>query len=418
MVDITHNTDMPYKKLKSACAVVCEYDPFHTGHRYHLQQSKLQSGCDYVVCIMSGSITQRCTLPIVDKYTRAKHALSNGADLVVQLPSVYSTANAQVFAQGAIKIASQLDFVTHVSFGVENTNLEINKVAHLLDNTDFGTIIARASKYGVPYPVALMHAMREYYPNTNISNADLQPNTILAIEYIRAISQYCPHVKTVSVVRTSDFGSQELEHPYTSASAIRRHILLGDILQLQEYLPYNIQDINSIPDNKIYSGVLVSTLKNTSLPKLKRVHSISEGLEYRLATVAKKHSDLDQIIHYTKSKRYLYSRIKRSIVQNYLSITKDLLHKSTQINAKIPFRVLGINKDNIQLLGSMPEQAIVKNTDIYCANTNPLVGTYYVDKLLDIGKEIINRDILADNLYSVCTNLNKDLYFGIPLIKV
>lgn len=418
-VQYKSSTPVQYRKYKSACAVICEYDPFHSGHAYQLAQAREQSGCDYVVCIMSGSITQRGTLPVVDKYTRAKHALQNGADLVVQIPSVFSSANAQVFAQGAIKIVSQLKFVTHLSFGVESDNtLDLQKVANLLDNTEFGELVTKASKFGVPYPVALQHAMQEYYQDTPQTEFKLKPNAILAVEYLRAINQYCPQVISVPIPRTNEFDSLELESPHSSASAIRKHLQDRDIINIQKYLPYDIEDLNIKVDHNVYNAILVNHLKNTPLSKLKKVHSINEGLEYRLATVAKKYSTLDNIIKYTKSKRYVHSRIKRAILQNYLGITKEIIKKSTNKNTQVPFRILGINSTSTQILGLLPQSAIVKNTDIYSNRPDQILSTYYMDNFMDIFKEIVNRDVHADNLYCTCANLDRDLYFGTPLIKV
>ncbi|MCL1944686.1 MAG: nucleotidyltransferase family protein [Firmicutes bacterium] len=407
-----------HKKSKTACAVVCEYDPFHTGHKYMLTEAKLKSGCDYIVCIMSGSITQRATLPIVDKYTRARHALNNGADLVVQLPVVFSSANAQVFAQGAIKILNQLKFVTHLAFGIEKENtLDIHKVAHLLDNSQFGEVIAKASKYGIPYPSALQYAMQEYYPNIVTTKDKLHPNTILAIEYVRAIKHYNINIETVPIERTNNFNSMLLEEPYSSASSIRNSIKNGDIQNLKDYLPYNVEELDIKVNNSIYEAILVAYLKNTPISRLKKVHSISEGLEYRLLSVAKKYSDLDKIIKFSKSKRYIYSRIKRAVVQNYLQITKEIVRKSTSKNTPIPFRVLGIRTGSTHLLGFLPNTAIVQNTDIFDKSISTL-NIYFVDQVMDVFKELINRDIVADNLYCVCSGLDKDMYFGSKLIKV
>ena len=407
------------KTSKTACAVICEYDPFHSGHKYHLQQARLISKCDYIVCIMSGSLTQRGSLPIADKYTRAKHALSNGADLVVQLPSVFSCANAQTFAQGATKIASQLKFVTHLAYGVEHDNsLDLNQVANLLDNSDFGQIVVKASKYGVPYPVALQHAMQEYYPQTSASNCRLKPNAILAVEYIRATKLYCSHLKTVPIPRVGDFDSVNLDTPHASATAIRQRIESNDLDGIQQYLPYDLNFIQSRPNNEIYGAILTAHLKNTPLSNLKKVHSVNEGLEYRLATVAKNYSTLVNIIKYTKSKRFVYTRIKRAILQNYLKVTKELIKKSTQKNTQIPFRVLGVNSQATQILGLLPASAIVKNTDIFFNRPSQHLNVYYLDNAVDPFKEIVDRDVVADNLYCTCAGLDKDMYFGTPLIKV
>ena len=106
------------------CAIICEYNPFHNGHKYHIEQAKTLSKADYVICIMSGNFVQRGEAAIMEKHLRAKHALSNGADAVIELPVHFSTSNAELFAKGAIKLVNAIPNVTHLCFGAESGKTE------------------------------------------------------------------------------------------------------------------------------------------------------------------------------------------------------------------------------------------------------------------------------------------------------
>ena len=109
------------------CAVICEYNPFHFGHLYHIQKAKELSGCDAVLCILSGNFTQRAEPSIADKYVRASMALSGGADIVVQMPTAYACSSAEIYAMAGIKIANSFKNVTHLAFGCESKNFELLK---------------------------------------------------------------------------------------------------------------------------------------------------------------------------------------------------------------------------------------------------------------------------------------------------
>jgi len=106
------------------CAVICEYNPFHNGHAYQLSEAKKRSQADAVLCIMSGNFVQRGESAIVDKFTRAKHAVLGGADAVIELPTIFATSNAELFAKGAISILSSIPDVTTLCFGAETASTE------------------------------------------------------------------------------------------------------------------------------------------------------------------------------------------------------------------------------------------------------------------------------------------------------
>ena len=119
--------------MEKVLGIITEYNPFHNGHLYHLNESKKQTNCQYSICVMSGNFTQRGATSIIDKWSKAKTAIQNGIDLVIELPTLYSISSAENFAYGAIKILDSLNIVTDISFGTESNNIDLlNNIAHLL----------------------------------------------------------------------------------------------------------------------------------------------------------------------------------------------------------------------------------------------------------------------------------------------
>ncbi len=168
------------------CGIICEYNPFHNGHLYLLEQAKAQTNADAIVCIMSGGFVQRGEIAIIDKYTRAKHAILAGADAVIELPTVFATANAELFAKGAVHILSSIPDFSHLCFGAEDENAEkLIKTAKLLldEPIEISQKIKGELTKGVSYAKARANAWSGIIDEGYISS----PNNILALEYVKAL---------------------------------------------------------------------------------------------------------------------------------------------------------------------------------------------------------------------------------------
>ena len=240
--------------------IIAEYNPFHNGHKYQIEEAKKFS--DAVVVIMSGSFVQRGSIAITDKWTRAKVAAENGADLVLELPVIYSLNTAQRFAKGAVEILDRTNVIDYLCFGSESGNVdELTKVADMLINEpeDVSEKIKKFIAEGISYPAARQKAFRGLIDEEILSS----PNNILALEYIKALIEIESSIEPVTVKRYgTDYHDEFAKNGIASASAIRSMIknqenviMIFFVVTLVSVGIYMIVDRDII--DVIYFGVLV-----------------------------------------------------------------------------------------------------------------------------------------------------------------
>ena len=213
--------------MSKVLGIIAEYNPFHNGHLHHLETSKKLTGADYTVAIISGNFTQRGSTSIIDKWSKAKMALENGIDLVIELPVLYSISSAENFADGAIKILNSLGIVDYLSFGAETSDISIlNKIADILhlEPEEYKKLLSLELTNGLSFPKARENALINYIKNNannifenNESNFEKykkvlsSPNNILGIEYLKALKKYKSSIKPICISRfATDYNSTEL----------------------------------------------------------------------------------------------------------------------------------------------------------------------------------------------------------------
>ena len=207
------------------CFAVCEYNPFHNGHLYHLEYIRKKLNPDYVVIVMSGNFTQRGEIAAMDKYTRAIHAVKAGADAVIELPTVFATANAEIFAKGAIKLINYCSGEKILCFGTESgekTKIISTASALLTESKEFKKLYKEELKTGVTAIKAKCNALEKL----NIENLDFDllksPNNILGIEYAKAVIQSKADIDLQPIIRKgAGYNDEVLYDEISSASAIR-----------------------------------------------------------------------------------------------------------------------------------------------------------------------------------------------------
>ena len=186
--------------------IVGEYNPFHNGHLYHLEQSKKMTSSNYTVAIMGGNFTQRGSTSLIDKWSKAEAAIQNGIDLVIELPVLYTTSSAENFADGAIKILDSLKVVDYISFGAETSDVDIlNKFADVLyhEPRKYKILLSHELSKGISYPKARENALMIYLNDIRkCVNVLSSPNNILGIEYLKALKKYKP--ESILILGTSD----------------------------------------------------------------------------------------------------------------------------------------------------------------------------------------------------------------------
>ncbi len=327
--------------------IIAEYNPFHLGHAYQLR--KIRETSAKTVVVMSGDAVQRGEFSVTDKWNRTELALRNGADLVIELPPVYSLSSANLFAEGAVRILSSLSFVDDICFGAEDSTSTLSRLADILDGSDTALEekIRHYLSLGMSYPKAQHDAVLSLYGDV-FSEAMSRPNNILGIEYIKAVRKYGNRLGIRAIPRTSvhDGGP---DNGYASGLAIRKMMRKGDP-SWKDYVP---SDDLSLYEGQVFTEdcfmLLISRLREPdALDKLSRTPDTSEGIENRIVAAAREAEDYESLLSGIKSKRYPLSRIRRILMNFLLGITRDdvsLMEKSKPL-----VRVLGIRKDSMELL--------------------------------------------------------------------
>ena len=301
----------------NVCGVICEYNPFHNGHLFHLAQARRQSGADYVVCVMSGDVTQRGTFARHDKFLRTRMALQGGADLVLQLPTRFSCAAADEFAAGGVALLSALGVVTHLSFGCEPETLPVLlPAARALraETPAFRDALASALQSGIPYPAAYAKAAEDTLAPDGTAELLSQPNAALALQYLRVLP---PDITPVPVARTGRRHDEPGLHPLAGASAIRRALEDGlPASDIAPSLPFSRAVAEAEqrgfvhPENALELPALWR-LRSLSAAELARLAGVSEGLENRIAQAARQAGDRETWLSLCKTRRYTRARLSR-----------------------------------------------------------------------------------------------------------
>lgn len=213
----------------STVAIVSEYNPFHNGHKYHLEQALKQSGADHSIAIMSGNFLQRGIPALTNKYHRAYMSTVSGIDMVFELPFVYATASARDFATAAVIMMNKLSVIDYISFGAETDDLEaLCFIANLISDEpeEIGRQIKILHSSGMSYPASRQEAYKKYLNNDKLTDMISSPNNILATEYLAALIKTNSKIKPIIVKRNaSEYNSTNIDSSICSATAIRQQFI-------------------------------------------------------------------------------------------------------------------------------------------------------------------------------------------------
>lgn len=313
--------------------IICEYNPFHNGHLYHISKIKEMFDDSLIILIMSGNFTQRGEASIIPKYSKCDIALLSGIDLVVELPFIFATQSADVFAKTSIEILDKLN-VDYVVFGSE-TN-DINKLTMLaktqINNKKYDKLVKEYLDKGVNYPTALSKAL---YQLTD-KKID-KPNDILGVSYIREILKLNSNITPICIKRSNDYNSIELNDNITSASSIRYALLNGD--NVKNYVPEYVYDYLK---NPIFTKNYFNLLKYKIMTEntLEEYQTVDEGIQNRIKKCIINSKDLDDLILKVKTKRYTYNKLSRMFIHILCNLKKEEVKKYNKISY---IRVLGFN---------------------------------------------------------------------------
>ncbi len=391
--------------MSRVLGIIAEYNPFHNGHLYHIAKSKQETGAQYVIAVISGNFVQRGNTSIINKWTKARMTLLNGADLVIELPTIYSISSAENFAEGAIKILNSLGVVDTLSFGMEANDIStLNNIANVLYNEpkEYVTMLSHELSKGNSYPKARENALLLYLNDIKrYANVMSGSNNILGIEYLKALRKTKSTITPVGIKREKVlYNDKYIVDEFASATAIRKMLMTKELNDISKVMPRNsylllgeeLKKGHYVIDIARFEKEIIYTLRKMSVQDIAKLPDVSEGLENSLKNAADSCNTLKDLINIVKTKRFTQTRIQRILLYCLLGITKKQMETSRKV---IPYaRVLGFNNKGKELISEMmklnPKLNIVTSVKKY-------IDTVANKNL----KEMLDIDILATNIYTL-----------------
>lgn len=405
--------------------IITEYNPFHNGHKYHIEKAKEITGADYVIAVMSGNFVQRGHPALMDKYSRSRMALNNGLDLVLELPTYYATASAEFFALGAVSLLDGLGIVDYICFGSECGDIKLlDEAARLFNNPSdkFQDLISSYLRNGLSYPMARAKAASKFLTidgdskDKALTNLISEPNNILGIEYIKALLRINSSIKPITISRTkAHYHDKEVNYPivnnqspdkntdYTvsSATAIRNIIEDTDSLlalsPIKDSVPQNVFDYFTSNYNitcpitiKDFESIIKYKLLWESKHDLSSYQDLSPDMADRIKNIDLINTNIQDLIEKIKTKNITLTRVNRSLIHVLLDIKTDDLIGFIQDNLIYYARVLGVKKEATHLIRKIKESGkLPVITKLSKAH----------EQLDALGMKMLNKDILASHLF-------------------
>lgn len=380
-------------------ATVAEYNPLHLGHLKHIEYMKNFLHADKIIVLMSGNFTQRGEPAVLNKYKRAKQAVIAGADLVIELPTVFATANAETFACGAINVLHGLGVADGLCFGVESgEKQDYISLAYAMNNEskEFKKALKERLNLGEGFAKARFEAVKSLggeYDESLISS----PNNILGLEYTKALLKKDTLIDIFPMKREGDHNDVTLKKGVTSATSIRNVIKTARLKKLKKCLPpYVYQDLTPYPfafDKMIMTKLITEPTEN-----IKEISDCTEGLENRIKALSKDNRTVDQLVARASTKRYTAARIRRILVSNLLGITDDLVQDC--LNSNLYAKVLAVSKDDKDLIAEISKKGTI-----------PLITRKSdADSLKKTAAACFEKDVLANELYNLAADEKENEY--------
>ena len=354
--------------------IVAEYNPFHTGHAFHLAETRRRLGDHTAVAVMSGHFVQRGECAVLDKWTRARAALEGGVDLVLELPTVWAAASAERFAWGAVNILKEAG-ADDLSFGSESGDGDgLKAVAVCLDRPEFHAGLRRFLDQGMPFAACRQAAVRELL-GENLAGLLAGPNDNLGVEYLKAARRLGWEPEVVAIPRrgAAHDGGDHPDHP--SASCLREKILSGELAA------------ENPACMKTGERWMLAALRGMDEGGFAALPDCGEGLSHRLCRAVRQGRTLDEVYALAKTKRYAHSRIRRGLLWGALG-----LRESDRPDAPPWLRVLGANERGRALLHDL------KKTARLPIITKPA----HAGRLDGPGRRLFEMEARCTDLYQLC----------------
>lgn len=328
-----------------ATGIVVEYNPFHNGHKYHLQKTKELNPNNIIIAVMSGDFVQRGEPSIIDRWTKTKMALANGVDLVIELPVFYSSQSAEIFAKGAVGILEELKCESMV-FGSESGKInELKRISTLQESEEFKIKLKERLKSGDSYPTAHSSTMKEI-----LGESELNSNDILGLEYIKAIRYWKSSIIPMTLKREKvGYHDTNIVGDFASATKIREHLKKNEEISsivtqesfntLKEYSNFTYME-------NFYPFIRYELIKNSN--NLSDIQDMEIGFENRLLENAIKSINYEEFFKSISNRRYTTGRVQRVLTHTLLALTTNI---TEEVKKSIPYvRVLGFNSKGREYL--------------------------------------------------------------------
>ena len=377
--------------------IIAEYNPFHNGHLYQIQKAKELTGADTVITVMSGNFTQRGDTSLINKFEKAKIALQNEVDMVIELPTIYSISSAENFALGGVKILNEIGNIDYLVFGIEEENLEkLQAIADVLVNEDdeFKRNIKEELDKGNSYPKAREIVLKKVLSSENVENIMQKPNNILAIEYLKALKTTNSKIKPFAIKRKNTMHNDEnINENYASGTYIRKLFIENNFNEIKKVVPkYTYERLLELKNQGTYvssindfSDIVIYKIRTMTKEEISQIADVNEGLENSIKLASTTCKTIDEIIDKVSTKRYTKTRISRILTYILLDITKSDIEQSKNNDPYI--RVLGINKKCEEILSTIKHNKLIISLKKFEENNGE--------------NELLNIDKKATEIYTI-----------------
>lgn len=395
--------------MSSKLCIISEYNPFHFGHLYHLNESISQTDTDFKVAIISGNFVQRGEPSIINKWEKAKVALSASFDLVLELPTLYAISSAENFANGSIKIADQIGS-NYISFGSESGDLEkLKKLSSLINKNEkeYITNVKEKIAEGFSYPKSQELVIDKMFGNEFLGVC--KPNNILGLEYLKSLNAISSNITPITVKRDLDKSSSSDVRALLRTSGFKIEDLKNSIPDFSyEVLAENIENGNAVLSLKAFEKEIIYILRTIDNEKLKNIPDVPENMLSNLKKIACSTNSLDELITVLKNKSITQARIQRILLYILLGITKSDMELSKRITPYV--RVLGMSENGKKILSDISKDinviTSVKAFEKTCDDSDLLRMLEIDKKATDIYTLAYVKDSVANLDYTMRIQTN------------
>ncbi len=362
--------------------LIAEYNPFHLGHLYQINEIKKLYPNSIIIAIISSSFTQRGEVSIINKWNKTDIALDYGIDLVIELPFFYATQSSDIFAKGAISILNMLKIDTLV-FGTECDNIDnLIKIANLqLNNNEYNQIVKQYLYDGYNYPTALNKAIK------SMLNLEIKtPNDLLALSYIKEILKINKNINIINIKRTNDYHDKNANGNIVNANLIRTYLLSNKCID--NFIPSYNKNVfyKNFSINSFFPFLKYQIINNIN--NLDKFLDVNEGIENRIKKFINYSNSWEELALNIKTKRYTYNKINRMLLHILTNLTKDY---SNDIIIDY-IRILGFNSSGRNYLNKIKNDIDVKLVTNYKNGISKLFDLEY--KITCIYANVIDNNLI------------------------